>query len=157
MNRSKLLLVSVAVAAAGAEGTAPARGLEGNWRMLSFDGMTVPATYAEFFDEPVGDRIVEHVVIRLDSATKIMRTDSTYERRYYFSELHDGIRVIQYFWGDHGTFTVGVGADDAIHLVSEYIQNLDTPGTIAATGELNLSEELWIGETPRATVWRQQE
>lgn len=157
MNRCRLLLVSVALAVACADGTAPARGLEGNWRMLSFDGMTVPATYAEFFDEPVGDRIIEHVIIRLDSAVKVMRADSTYERRYSFSELHDGVLVIQYFWGDHGTFSVGVGAADAIHLVSEYIQNLDTPGTIASTGELHLSEELWIGETPRATVWRQQE
>lgn len=156
MNRCSLLLLSSALAAACSDSTAPARGLEGNWGMTSFDGLSVPATYAEFFDEPVGDRIVEHVIIRLDSAGKIMRADSTYERRYFFSELHDGVVVIRYLWGDHGTFTVGVGAADAIHLVSEYIQNLDTPGTIAASGELHLSEELWIGETPRATVWTQR-
>ena len=139
------------------DGTAPARGLAGNWRMMSFDGLTVPATYAEFFDEPVGDRIVEHVIIRLDSATKVMRPDSTYERRYFFGELHDGVLVIQYLWGDHGTFTVGAGAANAIHLTSEYIQNLDTPGIIASSGELHLTEELWIGETPRSTIWAQRQ
>jgi hypothetical protein len=157
MRRRTFLLAFAALAAACSESIAPARGLEGNWRMTSFDGLAVPATYAEFFDEPVGDRIVEHVIIRLDSASKIMRADSTYERRYFFSELHDGVIVIRYLWGDHGTFTVGVGAADAIHLVSEYIENLDTPGTIAANGELHLSEELWVGETPRATIWTRRE
>ena len=157
MNRCKLLLCCVALTAACSDGTAPERGLEGNWRMTSFDGLAVPATYAEFFDEPVGDRIVAHVIIRLDSAVKTMRADSTYERRYLFSELHDGVIVIRYFWGDHGTFTVGAGAANAIHLVSEYIENLDTPGTIAANGDLHLSEELDIGETPRATVWTRRE
>lgn len=150
-------LVFFSLVSACSEGTAPDRGLEGNWRMTSFDGLTVPATYAEFFDEPVGDRIVEHVIIRLDSAKKVLRTDSTYERRYFFSELHDGVLVIQYLWGDHGTFTVGGSGVSSIHLISEYIQNLDTPGTIAANGDLHLSEELWIGEAPRATVWIKRE
>jgi hypothetical protein len=50
---------------------------------------------------------------------------------------------------------VGGSTGNAIHLTSEYIQNLDTPGTIATNGELHLNEELWIGEAPRATVWTQ--
>jgi hypothetical protein len=156
MTRFKGLLILVAFIAC-ADGTAPERGLAGSWRMASFDGLTVPATYVEFFDVPIGDHIVDHVIIRLDSAKKEMTADSTYERRYFFSELHDGLVILRYSWGDHGTFTVGGSSANAILLVSEFIQNLETAGIITASGELHLNEELDIGEAPRATVWVQAE
>jgi hypothetical protein len=123
------------------------------WRMQSFDGHEVPAVYATFYDEPVGDHIVAKVEIRLDSATKTLWSDGRYQRRYYFTELHDGVVAVKYFWGDHGQFALGQGVPVPLTLTSEYIQHLMTPGKVAADGRLELNESLWIGETPRATIW----
>jgi hypothetical protein len=127
--------------------------LASQWRMQSFDGLTLPAAYVTFYDEPVGDRIIGVVEIRLDSATKLMSSDNKYQRRYYFSEVHDGVVVLKYLWGDHGQFVLGQGVPVPVTLTSEYIQHLTTPGHIATDGRLELTESLWIGETPRATVW----
>lgn len=132
--------------------TAP-RHLAAAWRMESFDGLTVPATYALFFDEPVGGGIVGRVEIRLDSATKVMTEAATYQRRYCFTELHDNVVMYRYCWGDHGTFTLGNALPVSLRLTSEYIQNLFTPGQVMGDGRLTLSEELWIGETRRTTIW----
>jgi hypothetical protein len=125
----------------------------GMWRMQSFDARAVPAAYAEFFDEPVGDRIVHHVEIRLDSAVKELRADSTYVRRYYFSELQDGVVAYRYQWGDHGRFSIDGATPARITLTSEYIQNLSAAGHVSAAGAIELSEPLWLGEENRNTVW----
>ena len=125
----------------------------GNWRLKSFDDKQVPATYVEFFDEPVDDRIVEHVIIRLDSAKKVMRADSTYVRSYYFTEIQDGVELYKYSWGDHGRYTVARATPAAITLTSEYIENLSAAGHVSPAGDLQLSEPLWISEDPRNTVW----
>ena len=125
----------------------------GTWRMRSFDALLVPGTYAEFFNEPVGDRIVGHVEIRLDSAVNELRADSTYVRRYYFTELQDGVVAVRYGWGDHGRFSVDARTPAQITLVSEYIQNLSAEGRVTAAGALELSEPLWLGEANRGTVW----
>ena len=127
--------------------------LAASWRMESFDGHALPAVYAVFYDAPVGDSVIARVDIRLDSATKTMRTTATYERRYWFTELHDGTIVYRYMWGDHGTFVLGGNVPVPLTLTSEYIQNLMTPGNVRADGRLALSEELWLGETRRATLW----
>jgi hypothetical protein len=127
--------------------------LASQWRMKSFDGLALPAVYATFFDEPVDDRIIGKVEIRLDSATKVMSGDGKYQRRYYFTELHDGAVALKYFWGDHGQFTLGQGVPVPLTLTSDYIQYLVTPGNVAIDGRLEFTESLWIGETPRATVW----
>jgi hypothetical protein len=128
--------------------------LASSWRMQSFDGLALPAAYATFYDEPVGDRIVGVVEIRLDSATKVMSSGGKYQRRYYFSELHDGVVMLKYLWGDHGQFKLGQGVPVPLTLTSEYIQHLMTPGHVSIEGRLELSESLWIGEMPRATVWK---
>ena len=128
--------------------------LAGWWRLVSFDGQTLPAAYAVFLDEPVGDRIIGRVEIRLDSAVKIMRADGLYQRQYCFTELHDDVTVLRYCWGDHGRFTVSVvERRSRLTLVSEYIQNLDADGEARADGTLSLTEPLWVGESPRQTVW----
>jgi hypothetical protein len=127
--------------------------LASKWRMQSFDGLVLPAAYATFYNEPVGDRIIGVVEIRIDSATKVMSSEGKYQRRYYFSEVHDGEVVLKYFWGDHGQFVLGQGVPVPLTLTSEYIQNLTTPGHVAIDGRLTLSESLWISETPRATIW----
>lgn len=146
-----------ALAACGDPGTSPAPvlplDLTGNWTMKSFDTRAVPANYAEFFDELVGDHVVAHVEIRLDSAIKAMRRDRTYERRYYFTELHDGVVAFRYLWGDHGKFSVSASPTYAIQLTSEYIQNLTASGSISAAGNIELTEPIWLGEDPRHTVW----
>src|SRR5688500_5807330 len=123
------------------------------WRMESFDGQAVPAAYAIFHDVPVGDRVVARVEIRLDSATKAMTSTATYERRYWFTELHDNVVAFKYMWGDHGRFVLGGTIPVPLTLTSEYIQNLMTPGSVRSDGRLALNEELWIGETRRATLW----
>jgi hypothetical protein len=123
------------------------------WRMESFDGHALPAAYAIFYDEPVGDRIIAKVEIRLDSATKAMTATATYERRYWFTELHDDVPAYKYMWGDHGRFVLGGNVPVPLTLTSEYIENLVTGGTVRSDGRLALSEELWIGEARRATLW----
>ena len=149
----------IAIAACGTQSTAvpspPPTPIAtvGTWRMESFDGRAVPGAYAEFFDEPVGDRIVRHVEIRLDSAVNELRADSTYVRRYYFTELQDGVVAFRYGWGDHGKFSVGGRPLAQITLTSEYIQNLSASGRVSATGAIELSEPLWLGEANRNTVW----
>jgi hypothetical protein len=123
------------------------------WRMQSFDGHAIPAVYGTFYDEPVGDHIVAKVEIVLDSATKTMWSNRTYQRRYFFTELHDGVVMVKYSWGDHGQFALGQGSPVPLTLTSDYIQHLMTSGTVAADGRLELTESLWIGETPRQTIW----
>lgn len=123
------------------------------WRMESFDGKTLPAAYALFYDEPVGDRIIGVVEIRLDSARKLMAADRTYQRGYCFTELHDDVPMFRYCWGDHGLFTLGADVPVSLTLTSEYIQNLTTPGHVTTDGRLALNEELWIGEARHATIW----
>ena len=132
--------------------TAPQH-LAAGWRMESFDGHALPAAYAVFYDVPVGDRIIAKVEIRLDSATKAMTGTATYERRYWFTELHDNAVAFRYMWGDHGRFVLGGNLPVPLTLTSEYIQNLTTPGTVRSDGRLALNEELWIGETRRVTLW----
>jgi hypothetical protein len=127
--------------------------LAAGWRMESFDGHVVPAAYAIFYDEPVGDRIIAKVEIRLDSAIKTLGSDARYERRYYFTELHDDVEMYKYLWGDHGTFTLGATMPVPVTLTSEYIENLFTPGHVTSDGRVALNEELWVGEARRATVW----
>jgi hypothetical protein len=128
--------------------------LASQWRMQSINGLALPAVYATFYDEPVGDVIIGVVEIRLDSATKVMSSDGKYQRRYYFSELHDGIVVLKYLWGDHGQFALGQGIPVPLTLTSDYIQHLTTVGHVAIDGRLELTESLWIGEAPRATIWK---
>jgi hypothetical protein len=149
-----LVLVACGDASAPAPPVPP--NLAGDWRMQSFDGLVLPAAYAEFFDEPLGDGIIDHVEIRLDSAVKQMQGDSIYRRRYFFSELHDGTIVFRYFWGDHGKFSLSGTPPAAITLTSEYIQNLTSAGNASANGSIQLTEELWVGEEPRHTVWIKQ-
>lgn len=130
--------------------TQPAH-LAGAWRMQSFDGKTVPATYAFFPDEPVEGDIVD-VNIRLDSAKMTLRNDGIYPfRQYCFTELHDDVPRYKYCWGDHGRFFLGNPAG-RIALVSEYIQNLSASGNVTKDG-LGLTEPLWISEAPRSTLW----
>jgi hypothetical protein len=43
-----------------------------------------------------------------------------------------------------------------ITLTSDYIQNLSATGRVAATGAIELSEPLWLGEENRNTVWEKQ-
>ncbi len=132
--------------------TAPQH-LAAAWRMESFDGHALPAAYAIFHDVPVGDRIIGKVEIRLDSATKAMTGTATYERRYWFTELHDNVVAFKYMWGDHGRFVLGGTVPVPLTLTSEYIENLMTPGSVRGDGRLALNEELWIGETRHATLW----
>lgn len=126
--------------------------LAASWRMQSFDGIALPGTYAFFPDEPV-DGTVKDVEIRLDSAKMQMRDDGVYPfRQYCFTELHDEVPRFRYCWGDHGRFSLA--EPGRVSLVSEYIQNLSAAGTVTASGGLALTEPLWVGESPRATVWR---
>ena len=127
--------------------------LAAKWRMVSFDGHVLPAAYAIFYDEPVGDRIIAKLEIRLDSAIKTMANNGVYERRYYFTELHDDAPMLRYLWGDHGRFVLGAASPVPLTLTSEYIENLVTTGHVRSDGRLALSEELWLGEARRATVW----
>jgi hypothetical protein len=133
--------------------TQPAH-LAGLWRMRSFDGKTLPAAYAVFYDEVVGDRVVEVVEIRLDSARVQLRDDGLYPfRQYCFTELHDLVPMFKYCWGDHGRFVLG-NPPGRIVFTSEYIQNLSAAGTVTTAGEVALTEPLWVSETPRSTIWR---
>jgi hypothetical protein len=151
----------IVIAACGTDSTAVAGPTPtpiatlGAWRMQSFDARPVPGTYAEFFDEPVGDRI-RYAEIRLDSAVSELRADSTYARRYYFTELQDSVVAFRYGWGDHGKFAIDGRTPARITLTSEYIQNLSATGRVAATGAIELSEPLWLGEANRSTVWTKQ-
>jgi predicted aspartyl protease len=63
--------------------------------MESFDGHALPAAYLILYDQWVGDKFVARVEIRLDSAVKTMATDATYQRRYYFTELHDNVVAVR--------------------------------------------------------------
>ena len=152
----------IALAACGGDSTAVAgptptpTATIGKWRLKSFDARPVPGTYAEFFDEPVGDRIVRYTEIRMDSALNELRADSTYVRRYYFSEIQDGVLVFRHNWGDHGKFSIDGSTPAGITLTSEYIQNLSATGRVSATGAIELSEPLWLSEAPRNTVWAKQ-
>src|SRR3954451_2888290 len=128
----------------------------GKWRMQSLDARPVPGKYAEFFDEPVGDRIVRYTEIRLDSAVKELRADSTYLRRYYYSEFQDGVLAFRYSWSDHGKFSIDGATPRHITLTSEYFQNLSTTGRVSATGAIELSEQVWLGEEPRSTIWAKE-
>jgi hypothetical protein len=155
-----ITLVLTACIAASACGTEPTGVRDptpiatiGSWRMQSFDARPVPGTYAEFFDEPVDGRIVHYVEIRLDSAVKQLRADSTYVRSYYFTERQDGVAAYRYLWGDHGRFSIDGRSPAQITLTSEYIQNLSASGHVSATGALELSEPLWLGEANRNTIW----
>ena len=123
------------------------------WRLESFDGHATPSAYLILHDEPVGDRIIAKVEIRLDSATKTMASDATYQRRYYFTELHDDVVKLKYLWGDHGRFAIGGTAPVPLTLTSEYIQNLVTSGRVTADGRLALTEQLWLGDDARSTMW----
>jgi hypothetical protein len=163
--RTFALAGCIAIAACGSESTAvvdptptPAPAptpiaTTGKWRIKSFDTRPVPNTYAEFFDQPVGDRIVRYTQIRLDSAVKELRADSTYTQHYYFTEIQDGAVVLRPNWGDHGKFSIDGSTPARITLTSEYIQNLSATGRVSATGAIELSETLWLGEEPRNTVW----
>ena len=152
----------IAIAACGSDSTLVAGPTPtpiatiGKWRMKAFDTRLVPNTYAEFFNEPVGDRIVRYTEIRLDSAVKELRADSTYVRRYYYTELQDNVVAYRYFWGDHGKFSIDGRTPAQITLTSEYIQNLSAAGRVVADGAIELSEPLWLGEEPRNTVWAKQ-
>src|SRR5687767_6903377 len=132
--------------------TQPAH-LASKWKMDSFDAKPLPAAYQLFYNEPVGDRVVGVVEIRLDSAIKTMTTLNRYQRTYYFTELHDGVVQLKYLWGDHGQVTLGAGAPVPVSMVSEYIQNLSTAGVVRLDAKLALNEELWISESKRATIW----
>lgn len=128
--------------------------LVGRWRMRSFEGKTLPAAYAEFHDEPVGDRIVRLVEIRLDSAIMDIEPDGEYARRYLFTEWHDGVMAFRYLWGDHGQMTLGgAEARGQVALVSDYIQHLRADGAVHADRTIRLIEPLWIGEEAQRTVW----
>ena len=130
--------------------TQPAH-IAGAWRMQSFDGKAVPATYAFFPDAPIDGGIVD-VNIRLDSAKMTLRSDGVYSsRQYCFTELHDDVPRFRYCWGDHGRFSLGNPAG-RIAFVSEYIENLSASGTVTKGG-LSLTEPLEIGEPPRSTLW----
>jgi hypothetical protein len=157
--RSLALAGCVALAACGADSTAvpsptptPIATL-GTWRLKSFDARQVPATYAEYFDQEVGDRIVRYTEFRMDSAVKEMRADSTYVRRYYHTEIQDGVVVFRYVWFDHGKFSIDRSTPARITLTSEFIQNLSTAGRVSVSGDIELSESLWLSEEPRNTVW----
>jgi hypothetical protein len=126
--------------------------LAGWWRMHSFDDKTIPAAYWYEEDTPLGDGTFADVEIRLDSARMQMRDDGVYPyRQYCFSELHDAVVQFRYCWGDHGRFTLP--QPGTLSLVSEYIQNLTTAGTVTTVGNLALVEQIVTQETPRATVW----
>ncbi len=128
--------------------------LAGRWRLRSFEDRLLPAAYAEFFDEPVGDRIVRHVEIRLDSAILDIEPDGEYARRHIFTEWHDGVVAFRYLWGDHGQLALGgVTARGAVSLESDYIQNLRAEGTVHADRTIRLREPLWVGEALQRTVW----
>lgn len=131
--------------------------LEGQWLMAALDGRALPTAYRVFLDVDVGGRIVRRVEIRVDSATKVVRTDGTYQRGYYFSEWHDGVRAFVYRWGDRGRYTLrrADGATTAIRMVSEWIQNLETRG-VAEDAEIRLDESVWTGEAPEKTVWHRR-
>jgi len=133
---------------------AQAAEIAGRWRLRSFADRVVPATYAEFFDEPVGDRIVGHVVIRLDSAILDIEPDGEYARRYVFSEFHDGVLAFRYLWGDFGQLSLGdLLARGRVTLVSDYIQHLFADGAVHADRTIRLREPLWVGEEVQRTVW----
>lgn len=124
----------------------------GTWRLHSFDGKAVPATYAFYPDEPTDIGVVD-VEIRLDSAKMLLRSDGVYPSRLYcFTEVQAGIERFRYCWGDHGGFAVP--QPGAVSLWSEYIQNLSASGTVTSAGALRLSEPLWVGEAARSTEWR---
>jgi hypothetical protein len=127
--------------------------LAANWKMDSFDNKTVPAAYALFYNEPVDDRIIGVVEIRLDSARKSISTAGIYQRTYFFSEYHDGVKVLSYLWGDHGQLNVGTGLPVPVSMFSNFIQNLTTAGHVSPDVKLVLSEELWVGEAKHATIW----
>lgn len=128
--------------------------LAGSWQMRSFDGLTLPVAYSSFRDKPIGARILGLSEIPLDSAVMELTDDDRHVRRYYFSELHDGLLAYRYLWGDHGRMTLGgILARGAVSLVSEYIQNLYAQGTVYADRTLRLLEPLWIGEAFRHTTW----
>ena len=132
--------------------TQPAH-LASSWKMDSFDNKTLPAGYAFFYNEPVGGKVVAVVEIRLDSATKTINALGRYQRAYFFSEYHDGVKMLAYQWGDHGLVSLGTGVPVPVNMFSEYIQNVFTVGTFRADGKLALSEELWISEPKHATIW----
>lgn len=132
--------------------TQPAH-LAAHWKMDSFDNKTLPAAYAFFYDEPVGGEIVAVVEIRLDSATKTISTLGRYQRAYFFSEYHDGVKRFAYQWGDHGVVNLGAGVPVPVNMFSEYIQNVFTSGQLRSDVKLALNEELWIGEAKHSTLW----
>lgn len=128
--------------------------LAASWKMDSFNAKQVPAAYRLLFDEPLDDgRIIAKVEIRLDSATKTMTGNATYQRRYCFTELHDDVVMYKYCWGDHGTFTLGDDVPVPLVLTSEFYQNLFTAGAVGTDGLLRLNEALWLQEELNATVW----
>jgi hypothetical protein len=127
--------------------------LAASWKMDSFGDKQLPAAYRLFFDEPVDDRIIAKVEIRLDSATKTMTSNARYQRRYWFTELHDDVPMFRYGWGDHGQFTLGDDVPVPLVLTSEFIQNLVTAGAVGPDGRLKLNEALWLQEELYATVW----
>jgi hypothetical protein len=98
-------------------------------------------------------KIIAVVEIRLDSATKTINSLARYQRAYFFSEYHDGVKMLAYQWGDHGQVNLGTGVPVPVNMFSEYIQNVFTVGTFRPDGKLALSEELWISEPKHATIW----
>jgi hypothetical protein len=136
--------------------TQPAH-LAGWWRMQSFDGKTLPASYWYEADSPIDDDgNTADVDIRLDSARLQMGTDGRYPfRQYCFTELHDAVARFQYCWGDHGVFSVP--QPGVLSMWSEYIENLSAAGSVTTSGQLSLTEPLWLSETPRATIWARQD
>lgn len=136
-----------------AAGTA-APSLAGRWTLAQVAGRNAPTVYREFRNEPVGDRIVALVEIRIDSATATVTASGAYTRRYYFSEWHDGVQRYRFAWGDRGRYAIRSqgAAGGSVRFVSDYIQNLWTPGTVT-DGALHFTEELWTGETPESTRW----
>ena len=136
--------------------TPPSTGLlAGDWRLAAVDGRPAPTVVRVFLDEPVGDQVIARVEIRLDSAKATLDVDGRYQRRYYFTELHDGVARMRYGWGDHGRaqFVQDPGAARALKLTSEYIQNLEASGALADDGSLRLREPLFIQEAPESTTW----
>jgi hypothetical protein len=128
----------------------------GKWTMAFLGENALPTAYRTFVNEDVGGHIVALVEIRIDSATKTMNADGTYARAYFFSEWHDGVKVLQYRWGDHGRYVVRrVEEIVTVRFVSEWIQNLSTFGAVVEDG-LKLSESLWIGEEPEVTLWKKR-
>lgn len=128
--------------------------IAGRWTMTGLGEHQLPTAYRVFLNENVNGRLVGRVEIRIDSATKTIAANGTYSRAYYFSEWHDGVRVLAYRWGDFGRYTLRrIETATVLTMTSDWFQNLGTVGTVGQ-GSLKLDETLWTGEAPEHTTWR---